>query len=566
MQVQIRDIRSIERAAFAISGATIIAGRNGAGKSTILRTVAALATGITVPDGMKKAEAGALVRVGCSDGGARLFLPNTEGFVAKVDYPKADYESTTDAPKVSVYAAGMAHLDQLEPKKRAEVLQDYIGAGVTKEDFDAAMRDEAFSDKAIEAAWKEIRDPRMGWDGLLKKAKDHGKKLKGKWEEVTGKDYGSKIGGQWVPDGWSEELTGASEENLTKALSDAQAARDAALRNQGADEAEMNRLREAVAANPTQEAVKAVQEAHDSADRDLSAALKERAALPPTAYAPRDPCSCPHCGADVAVRETMPGKYILEVPRALTKEESKKAADAIAGLDGRISRLRGDVASKALAISGLRAAKQNAANASEQLAKLTGATGSADAVDAAKSQVEAAERRLKAFQTKSAADRHHRNIQQNEKLIGLLAPDGLRQRKMQRALSAFNDAVLAPLAAAAGWKPVEIDPALRLRYGGRPVDLCSESETYRARATLQAALAKRDGSALLIMDGADILDREGRGQLVAGLVKAAGVPVLIGMTFSDRKLVPDLAAAGLGASYWVEDGMVNPLAQEAMAA
>lgn len=569
MELRVKDIRSIERAILIVSGATLVAGLNGAGKSTLLRTAAALVTGITVPDGMKKSELGALVRVGCADGQARLFNGDGPEPVASVTYPSGEYENRPGAIRASIFAAGLQHFDQLDGKEKADALQPYLGSQVTRDDFEAALRDEGFSDKAIEAAWEKICDPTTGWDGLLEKARDHGKKLKGKWEQVTAKKYGSKVGGDWVPAGWEEDLATAVEEDLAGAAADARALRDEALKNLGADEATITNLHAAVANNPGNEDVSTAQQALDRANADLLAAQAERTNLPATAVDEKRICSCPECGADVVVREQPAGHlppFKLEKPTILKGEEKEVADKRIAQLDGTISRLRGVVNSCEASLQSLRDRRRAATAASETLAAKTGRDGSAEAVEAAKAAVAAAERRLGAFLSKSEADRHHRNIQQNQKLIDLLAPDGLRQRKMQRALAAFNDTILASLSSAAGWATVEIDPGLGLRYGGRPAALCSESEVYRARATLQAAFAQRDGSGLVIMDGADVLDRKGRQQLVAGLAPAIGMPVLIGMTFSERKLVPDLGAVGLGQSYWIENGMCSEVITQQKAA
>jgi hypothetical protein len=95
--------------------------------------------------------------------------------------------------------------------------------------------------------------------------------------------------------------------------------------------------------------------------------------------------------------------------------------------------------------------------------------------------------------------------------------------------------------------------------------LCSTSEQYRVRAVLQVAMADLDHSAMVVLDAADVLDGPTRSGLFALLVEAS-MPALVCMTLSRREQVPDLAAAELGASYWIEGGVAQPLHELAEAA
>jgi hypothetical protein len=131
----------------------------------------------------------------------------------------------------------------------------------------------------------------------------------------------------------------------------------------------------------------------------------------------------------------------------------------------------------------------------------------------------------------------------------------------------FNRTHLAPIAEISGWKPVQImedESGLGIYYGGRPYRHLGQSAQYRVRVTLQVALAQIDGSDLLIIDGADILTpgaADGRGALFR-LLKAQGIPSLVGMTLGPKDTVPDLAAAGYGRSYVVRDGVVSPIEKQ----
>ena len=103
---------------------------------------------------------------------------------------------------------------------------------------------------------------------------------------------------------------------------------------------------------------------------------------------------------------------------------------------------------------------------------------------------------------------------------------------------------------------------------GLPYPLLSKSEQYRVRAVFQVAMAIIDGSDLVVLDEADILDGPTRSGLFKMLDAATqeGLAALVCMTLSRRDQAPDLAAIGLGRSYWLEAGVAEPIGQEAQAA
>jgi hypothetical protein len=78
------------------------------------------------------------------------------------------------------------------------------------------------------------------------------------------------------------------------------------------------------------------------------------------------------------------------------------------------------------------------------------------------------------------------------------------------------------------------------------------------RAIVQVAMAKLDGSDMVVLDAADVLDGTTRSGLFA-MLEESGLPALVCMTLTRREQVPDLAASELGASYWIEDGIGQPL-------
>ncbi|MBF0247045.1 MAG: hypothetical protein HQL36_03075, partial [Alphaproteobacteria bacterium] len=274
--------------------------------------------------------------------------------------------------------------------------------------------------------------------------------------------------------------------------------------------------------------------------------------LPPLSEGPLGG-TCPHCGEKVHnIQDRKPGvtKYTLEKPGKTPsekevkerREQRREAESMLAGAEKSLRQAE-DI-------------QRGYENAVSKLAEIEGQETTDPAViEDARQRVRSAEARINAKLAKERADKLHNSIRNNQTLIDILKPDGLRKRRMAFAATEFNKERLTPLCDAAGWDAVELDHDLNLRYGGRVAiePMRSEAQVYRAHATLQLALAQIDGSSMVVLDRADCLDAAGRNGLFS-MLKAAGVPALVGMMMNKPGAVPDLAAANMGRSYWIESG------------
>jgi hypothetical protein len=244
----------------------------------------------------------------------------------------------------------------------------------------------------------------------------------------------------------------------------------------------------------------------------------------------------------------------------ISHAELKRRRQAIAEADGEISRLTGELRAKQQASAAAKRDLDVSVAARAQLSALRPSDKSAGDVETTRAAVETADARLKAFRQKREADDLRDKIAVNDKILDILAPDGLRAKKLACVLDAFNTAQLKSMTDAAGWKVVAVERDMSLTYGGRPYALLSTSEQYRVRAVLQVAMGRLAGADLVVIDAADVLDAPTRGGLFSMLGQAE-LRSVVCMTLSRREQVPDLGAHGLGASYWLEDGILEPLAQ-----
>lgn len=534
IHIRVRDFRGLSDLDQPVPGVLLLAGPNGAGKSSACVALAAAATGELLPfEGLTKGTAGLLVRDGGTAAEAAL---TTEDGAAVASWPAVERSVRGDWRDVSGVAAGLADPTRFSAKERAAWLIALLRAEPSREALVTALSAPGVPEPEIAAVWAEI--DRHGWDGAADRVKERGTRAKGAWERVTGERYGVTKAAGWRPKGWRSELEQATQEGLDLAAEAAEAEIETARRNalvgetrrQGAQDA-IDRATTAEGELPDAERALAAAEAAETAAADALGAL---------GVPVRGVWSCPCCGERVALI----GDGLARAP-----EQTADAA-AIAQAEEAARRARATRLQAGARIERLRGAIEAAARARATLAALPSVPDPAAAnrlLEAGATIFDAA--RMKRAATEATA--LHEQIGQTIEIVRVLAPSGLRQATLTALLAEWN-ATLGAKAAVAGWAPAEIGPDMTVRYGGRPVSLCSAGEQYRARVLLQIAAAVQENAALTILDGADILDRAGRNGLFK-LLRHAALPAVVGMTLMRREDMPDLGSLGWGAAVWLED-------------
>jgi hypothetical protein len=561
IEIALRNFRGCERADIECAPIALVGGHNAAGKSSLAQAVGAVLCGSALPlAGVSKAAASLLVKSGAGE--ARVVLKGETG-TARIDWPSCQASAQGEPPAASVYAAGLQSVAFEAPAERARTLGRYLHADPTHEDLAHALADEEIGGDAVAVIWQSIEA--QGWDGALALRKEKGTELKGAWRQVTGANWGSRVGASWVPPGWQFDFEPPQENDLLAALARAKANHDKAVAAAAVSGAERTRLAaEAATIEARKDDLQAAEAKQAQLQGELDAARKARDLLPPGNVDPVMPC--PHCGAFVVLRQVNLAERRLEMAEVSPPAAAlKKRRMAIAEADGTVERLKGQLDEADRAVAPARLRMQSALLARTSLDKMPPPAEAEVDVEAAKAEVEAAEQRLTGFRAKRSADDLHDKIMTNNAVIDILAPDGLRAKKLGHVLELFNTAQLGRLSLAAGWNQVAVDPAMTLAYGGRPYALLSTSEQYRVRAVLQVAMARLDHSAMVVLDAADVLDGPTRSGLF-DLLEEAGLPALVLLTLSRPSQCPDLAAAGLGMSYWIAGGVAHPLHEPAEAA
>lgn len=559
IEIAVRDYRGAERADITLAPIALVAGRNEAGKSCIAQAVRAVLTGNAIPiPGVAKKDAKLLVRDGADKGSVSVSWPANGNACAVIEWPKCDIKGKEGNPCATEWSVGLRHLFDLNDAERANVLAGYIDSLPCVTDLASAMRDIGYGDKAIDQTWASVNVP-GGWDDTHKKAREYSATLKGKWEGITSEKWGAKKGEDWLPAGWDDAIAAASLEDLAAAAGRAETEYDRVVGLAAVSNANTTALQEKAATIADLEVRE--RELRQTKDELFEAHRELKVATKPVI--PSEPMTCPCCKAALELDKgtlieaaSKPTKKEIAAATKALEAHNQAIADAGAAFDKAYAEHR-EIENQ---LKDARRAKLEL----EAISKKGGGTATIEDVDAARAAMHATQKAVAMKQTRDQAAGIHAQIVKNLALVDILAPDGLRRRKLASSLEVFN-AELAKLCDIAKWPTVRLDENLQPHYGTRPVWAASASGQWRARVIVQIAMALSDGSAAVVIDEADILDARGRNSLFA-MLKQAGVSALVCMTINKPDLVPDLAKAGIGASYWIEGGIAGAIGAEQEAA
>ena len=139
IKINITDFRGIEKADIEVTGLALVAGVNAAGKTSVCQASAAALTGNVTPlHGLRKSEAGTLVRSGAPDGG--VVVATADG-TSQIRWPIAKMTTEGTPPQASAVAAGLESVATMSSGDRAKALMPYLKAEPTREDLAAALPD-----------------------------------------------------------------------------------------------------------------------------------------------------------------------------------------------------------------------------------------------------------------------------------------------------------------------------------------------------------------------------------------------------------------------------------------
>lgn len=567
MKLRVRNFLGVRQADIDLASIVLVAGLNAAGKSSLCEAAACVVCNTPLARGMtSRKAAAALLRRGADKGSISL---DYDGGAVRITYPSCEVEQVGKPLSLGTpLGIGSAKFMALKPEERSRQIAERFDTKPTIEDLRswAAEHPEAglapYQSDVLHAEVDPVADlwndiDVQGWDAIWKQAAEHGTKLKGRWEAISGQKWGAKAAKEWCP----SPLLPGEEYNATEArqaASAAQAELETLLRHAGAAAADIQKLEEAAAGL---EAAQARSEELRKEGLSLAKQLEDLVAKKNSDKAPVDTSTlpeCPHCQKKIRIVTDPKQRYtILEkAPAPLSKAELTKARAAIEELDRQIRAMEQKVQENGAAGVVAARAFQEAKEARRRLLEVQATPRVADAeVETARGKMLDAERKAQAVENLQKATGIYRDWTRHVVLTDGLSPDGVRRTVMMRKLSAIN-AQLGEFSATAKFADVVLTDDLDCTYDDRPYALLSESERWRVDLVLACLLGQREGAKLMIVDRFDVLNPQARPGVLM-MLRHVGIPALVTMTAREKSAIPDLEKARIGTTRWLADGTLE---------
>lgn len=580
MRVIIEDFQGCAAGDINATPGALLAGKNGQGKSSALRAIAAVLSGNVMPLSLKKGESGMLVRTGAAK--ASVMATGANGHMATAVWPKAERTTAGDAPpEASPFAVGLVHWVDMKEADRIEALRRVLKTEPSEDDLRKALLSRFLPDfnwtqepkdererKQVEwatskaaAIYKEIE--RDGWDATLARYTSQMRDSKAQWSYVTGDgEWGSKKAEAWLPSGWEETLSNASKDGLAAIVTEAKAKLEDAVSRQAVDTTKLGELQaEAAKVTDLEAKVLVATAARDNAKRAADDAQKAFHACTPPAG--QDSNNCPVCSSRLAVRVVGAGKFNLDALPAVDEAQAAIVAKAYvdaqtvhANAGSALQRAQGELD---MLNAQLKLAREAAGQHSA--ARTNTGTVTPEQVNQAREAVRLAEERATAWEKWTEANRLQKIITSTAHIVDALdAKKGIRRTVMEAKLQGFN-ALMLTYASTSGWPNVTVTPEMTAELRGRPYVLLADSEQFMVRTTMQLAFAELDGSAAVVVDAMEVLENKRVSGLLKLLVHRKQV-FFAGIKAEGPDKIPNLARLGAGASYWFENGTCAAIPQE----
>ncbi len=581
--IKIQNILGVRAADIALDRpAALIAGHNYAGKSSVQEAVRMALTGETVRVALKK-EYGSLVTEGQDVGFAVIELEDGQ---AAMTLPNGAHEMTSGTvmkhARALPFVLDAQRFARMPEQDRRAFLFGLMGLSADGQAVRDRLTAKGCDPKKIEATMPILR---AGFAAACEDAKGKATAAKGAWRAVTGETYGAKKKIGWKAD--KPAYDAALLDRAHKDMADVDLAIEKAttavgdLQGQSRRHAEQKQRLSAL--RETAGHYARIQDKLNRDEAELKSwqeKVEETRAKASGTAGKAQTFTCPCCGvvlkhrlADGALIEYVAPEQKAD-PEAVEKLPEYEKALALmesAVANGRRDLAAADSAAKALReledsgltdppdADAIAAAKRLVEDLKQKRANLL---GQIKALDEAARAADVADKKT------AEAAQHHADVAAWDLIGDALAPDGIPGEMLAEALGPIN-ARMEQTAADTGWRSVRIasDMGITLAAGadgeGRAYSLLSESEKWRVDAMIAEAVSHLSGLKLLVLDRFDVLDIQGRADLIAWLdILAANTEIDTALIFGTLKALPADLPATMGA-HWIENGVVGKLQEAA---
>lgn len=542
----------------------LIAGKNGAGKSSLQEAIRHALGGDAARVALKK-DFKALMSDGASSSYATVATSEGE-FSVVLPSGKGMHFDHGALP----FVLDPARFARLDANERRAFL---FGLFSLSPDGPAVV--DALNRRGCAAAKIEQVRPllRAGFDAAAKEAQAKARDAKASWKTITGGEtWGKDKASGWKASTPEETYTREQIKIAEGLVAESEAAIDEA--NQQIGEARAKARQHA-------EARRQIEELKAKAARLQAARIKlnldqaqldewtaKLATLPEPGSSKPAPhlYGCPCCGVALQIVGGELVKYELPEAGPLDPDietKRKQWSDAVALYTRSVANDQRDIADAERAaqeIVDLEKRLGEAPPATERLEQvLAGHQTDKKSRAATLAQMFEANRQAQAASenTKKAAAAHA-DVMAWLAIADALAPDGIPAEMLAGAIDPIN-ARLLEFSSMSEWAEVLISSDMDILAGGRPYALLSESEKWRADAMIGAAIAELSGLRLLVLDRFDVLDAKGREDLIYWLDAMAAEGLLdTALVFGTMKALP----AGLPETItpvWIEGGIAGEM-------
>lgn len=583
----------------------LFAGRNGAGKSSLMEGIRHALTGETVRVSLKK-EYASLLTEGAESGFVEVLSDGGAYAVALPSGKGAAFENGAIS-----YVLDAQRFARLSSDERRVFLFGLMGLSSSGDAVKKRLADKGFDDARVALVMPLLR---AGFEAACKEAQGRARDAKAAWKTVTGGEtWGKEKAAGWRPAALPEGAGRAPQllENSRAKLKEADAALATAQQALGAAQSaarareeqeqqrvqleeragRIERIRAKLAKDETELAewqtkvsdaktaaggvkkVRAVLE--DAVLRGLAEVAAEFLGIAETSTGivvsdsgeilEWDQALLNRARAHVAEYRAQSATAPAEDAQAAAKlAEYEKARDL---MQSAVANGRRDLAAAGAAEAALQALDSAAAGDQPNLDELREdvqqkiEVRDAWRADVAKYQAlsEQAAQREKVIEQ---ATRHHEDVLAWLEIADALSPDGIPGDMLDDALGPINKRLMRS-AGVAQWPSVTIHDDMRVTFGLREYALISESEKWRADAMIAEAVSYLSGLRLLVLDRFDVLDLTGRADALEWLDQLAAYDEIdTALVFGTLNALPGGLPETIEA-HWIDGGMVGQMREAA---
>lgn len=526
-EINVTNFQGLRNAALVVSAPVLlVAGHNGAGKSSLLDAISMAYTGQPRRVNLKK-DMGQLVTEGQKKGEAHVAWVDDNGAeeTSWVMLPKGNTAPLIDLPYLP-FVLDASKFASLDSKERRRMLFDLTGASAKPDDIAKRLADKG-ADKALVEKIKPML--RSGFPAAADQAKEYASEARGAWKQLTGENYGSDKAEGWEPQ--AVQVSGIEQSHIDqvaeqlKTLEQDMAEAQQTLGGHKAAKAAAAQRQQHIADLTETAGLLERRQAKLDADNDRMVEWAQKLINAEQAASGETGMACPCCDAllvlrdgalhqhsgnnadpEAAKRVTEYEGYLASAQRAVENskrdvQQSKDAAAQVQALQEEAAAVPNDdaIANAEQVINDMRQ-ERDALNAKRLALQeaLDAASGRADLI--------------------AEADRQHCQVKAWSLIADALGQNGIPAEILADAIGPMNK-LLAAQFAVAGWAQVQISDSIEVTFGGRLYGLLSESEKWRCDALLSAAIAKLSGLGLLVLDRLDVLDLPSRSQALKWLMQ-----------------------------------------------